>query len=340
MKTNLNVVNRTKNDNVWCRARLFLFCIIILGTPQGANGANIIAFGDSITANGSSGSYPSKLSTLLNNNNKPSVVVNKGIGMEKTPEGLARFDSVLKSFQANFILIMEGTNDVGVGLSVETTKYNLQAMINKSKAAGVTPVLATLTPSDRAGAPVLIPQVWNPMITSLASSNGVHLADQYTAILPTWSSTNVDGLHPNDAGHQIIANTWYSVISPMISSTGEVSSGSSNVTKSSSGGGGCFIATAAFGNSLEKHVKLLTEFRDTFLLTNYPGQQIIKIYYKYSPPVANYIRQHESVKFAVRVLLYPFVGLSFVLLKAPLLWQLYFMALIGILLCLKRNILT
>lgn len=324
MKPKMNVINRTEGNKAKRIVRQLLFCVIILGITSGANAANIIAFGDSITA---SGSYPSKLSTLLNSNNKPSVVVNKGVGMETTPEGLARFDSVLASFPANFILIMEGTNDVGIGLSVETTRYNLQAMINKSKAAGVTPVLATLTPSDRAASPTLIPQVWNPMIVSLASSNGIYLADQYAATLPTWGAANVDGLHPNDAGHQVIANTWYSVIGPMISSTGSSTGGvslvSSTDSKGSSSGGGCFIATAAFGTSMEKHVRILTEFRDIYLLNNYPGQQFIKAYYKYSPPVANFIRQNDGIRFVVRVLLYPLVGFSFVLLKFSLIWQLY-----------------
>lgn len=311
------------------RSGTFVFILIsamafsLVGT---ANSANITAFGDSITAGHSSrsGGYPPKLSSLLNGNGKPSTVVNKGISGEKTPQGLSRFDAVLASFPANIILIMEGTNDIRGGISVETTRHNLQAMINKAKAAGVTPVLATLTPSDRSGSPTLIPQTWNPMIRALASSNGIGLADQYAAIQPAWGSANADGLHPNDYGYQIIADTWYGTIAGMISSTGAVSGGGGG----GGGGGGCFIATAAFGSPAEKHVVLLKEFRDKWLLTNSPGRLFVRNYYRYSPAVAEFISRNEGLKPAVRICLYPVVAFSYFLLKLSLPLQLALAALL------------
>lgn len=296
--------------------RLLLYYSILLiittGFTNSAFCANITAFGDSITAGHSSGSggYPPRLNDLLNANGKPSIVVNKGRSGEKTPGGVARFDSVLSSFAANIILIMEGTNDIRGGLSVQTTQYNLQAMIDKAKAQGVIPVLATLTPSDRAGSSTLIPNTWNPMIASLASSNGVKLSDHYSAILPTWGSSTADGLHPNDRGYQTMANTWYSSIAGMISSSGEVSGGGGG-----GGGGGCFIATAAFGSPVEKNVRILKEFRDKILLTNSLGKQFVAGYYRYSPPAAEFIREHDGLRLVVRVLLYPLIGISLVVLK-------------------------
>lgn len=283
-----------------------------------ANGANITAFGDSITAGygSNSGGYPPKLESRLNGNGKPSIVANYGHSGEQTPAGLSRFDAVLAAFPANIILIMEGTNDVRSGISVQTTQYNLQAMITKAKAAGVRPVLATLTPSNWDGSETLIPQTWNPMIKALAGNNGILLADQYAAVLPVWGNANSDGIHPNDYGYQILADTWYATIASMISSTGAVGSGGGG--DGGGGGGGCFIATAAFGSPLEKHVMLLTELRDKWLVTNSPGRQFVNAYYRFSPPVADFISQHEDVKLAVRVCLYPLIALSYALLKIPL----------------------
>ena len=73
------------------------------------------------------------------------------------------------------------------------------------------------------------------------------------------------------------------------------------------GGGGCFIATAAFGSYLEPHVKVLRNFRDSCLLTNTLGKAFVKFYYKHSPPIADVIREHSSLRYATRLALFPLI---------------------------------
>lgn len=65
----------------------------------------------------------------------------------------------------------------------------------------------------------------------------------------------------------------------------------------------CFIATAAFGNHRE--VEVLRQFRDEYLLTNKVSRAFVRFYYRYSPPVANFIRERESLKAVVRIMLLP-----------------------------------
>lgn len=72
-------------------------------------------------------------------------------------------------------------------------------------------------------------------------------------------------------------------------------------------GGGCFIATAAFGSYLEPEVMVLREFRDNMLLTNRPGKAFVSLYYRFSPPVAGFIARHESLRTAARAVLTPVV---------------------------------
>jgi hypothetical protein len=84
-----------------------------------------------------------------------------------------------------------------------------------------------------------------------------------------------------------------------------------------SGSGGCFIATAAFGSYAEPHLNLLRDFRDQRLLTNMPGRWFVSMYYRYSPFWADLINIHTWCKPIVRLALMPLVGISNVLINAP-----------------------
>ncbi len=81
------------------------------------------------------------------------------------------------------------------------------------------------------------------------------------------------------------------------------------------GGSGCFIATAAFGSPMEPHVQILREFRDRFLLNNTVGKIFLSLYKTHSPPVADVIARHSTIKTIVRISLLPVVGISWVVLE-------------------------
>ena len=77
---------------------------------------------------------------------------------------------------------------------------------------------------------------------------------------------------------------------------------------------GCFIATAAFGSKFEKHVQLLRRFRDFYLMPNNIGRIFVKAYYKYSPPMADFIARHDILRTMVRWSLAPLIAVSWMLL--------------------------
>ena len=76
----------------------------------------------------------------------------------------------------------------------------------------------------------------------------------------------------------------------------------------------CFIATAAYGSPMEPQVEVLRQFRDRFLLENSIGRTFVRFYYAYSPPVAEFIAKHDSLRLVVRWSLLPFVGVSWMAL--------------------------
>jgi uncharacterized repeat protein (TIGR01451 family) len=76
---------------------------------------------------------------------------------------------------------------------------------------------------------------------------------------------------------------------------------------STSGGGGCFIATAAYGSPLDPHLDSLRDFRDRFMMTNRPGRALVRFYYRHSPPLADFISDRDWLRAVVRALLTPMV---------------------------------
>lgn len=66
--------------------------------------------------------------------------------------------------------------------------------------------------------------------------------------------------------------------------------------------GFCFIATAAYGTSTAKQLDVLREFRDDVLLESTVGSLLVHLYYQSSPPIADFISQHEAVRTMVREL--------------------------------------
>ena len=78
----------------------------------------------------------------------------------------------------------------------------------------------------------------------------------------------------------------------------------------SGAGGWCFIATAAYGTPMAEEIGILREFRDEYLLTNTVGRALIDIYYRVSPPIAEFITEHPRLKPIVRAGLLSAVAMS------------------------------
>jgi hypothetical protein len=68
------------------------------------------------------------------------------------------------------------------------------------------------------------------------------------------------------------------------------------------GPGGCFIATAAYGTEAAVEIDVLRAFRDEVLLESALGSQLVDLYYRTSPPVADFISENSLLRTIVREL--------------------------------------
>jgi len=66
---------------------------------------------------------------------------------------------------------------------------------------------------------------------------------------------------------------------------------------------------------LKPHIKVVDEFLNHLLIPNSVGKAFVDLYYTYSPPMADLIAKHDTVRLVVRSGLLPMVGVSCMTLK-------------------------
>jgi hypothetical protein len=100
----------------------------------------------------------------------------------------------------------------------------------------------------------------------------------------------------------------------------EVQAGTVHITvnnppKNGSGSSGsCTFETVAFGSKMEPYLEILRNFRDRILLANTIGREIVDLYYKYSPPIADYLRGHALPRAVVKHALIPVTGVAWMMM--------------------------
>jgi len=76
---------------------------------------------------------------------------------------------------------------------------------------------------------------------------------------------------------------------------------------------GCVIATATYGSELSPEVQFLRGFRDGTVMSTFAGSEFMKAfnawYYSFSPYIADFISKQPLLKEAMKILLYPLIGI-------------------------------
>jgi len=201
-------------------------CIAFLGValsivaPQSAHAEPkaILVFGDSLSGGfllKRSEAYPALLAKKLRAAGLNFSVTNASATGGTTDGGLERLPPHLKH-RIDILVLELGINDVFRGLPIDQIQNNLQQIIDKVKArnpnarvviAGMQ--LPGYTADDYVSA-------FGRMFVDLAAKNGAALVPYLLEGVAGNPSLNLpDGIHPNAAGHKILAENVWRVLEPV-----------------------------------------------------------------------------------------------------------------------------
>jgi lysophospholipase L1-like esterase len=143
--------------------------------------------------------------------------INRGIGGQTTPQMLVRFRPDVIALQPKAVVILAGTNDIAGNTgpsTLEMIEDNLMSMADLARANGIKVVLSSVMPvcdyirpqTERRPPEKII--ALNTWIKAYAAKNGFVYLDYYTPMLDDKGmlkkDLTVDGLHPNDAGYELM----------------------------------------------------------------------------------------------------------------------------------------
>ena len=174
-------------------------------TDVGDNDINtVLCIGDSITDGEcapAGAPYPTRLAALSGKR-----TINEGVCGSTTATGVGRIGSLLERNNPGFVCILYGINDLTFGRGETEMITNLRAMVQAAKGNHSIPILATLLPTyDSHGFIAGEVRGANDKIRVLARDEGARLCDLEQEFGTNRALIQPDGLHPSDAGTQIIA---------------------------------------------------------------------------------------------------------------------------------------
>jgi acyl-CoA thioesterase-1 len=187
--------------------------------PTAPGGAShvIVAFGDSLTSGPGlrpEERYSALLEKRIAGEGRDYRVVNAGVTGDTSSDGLARFDAALVP-GTEIVILAIGGNDGLRKVPVATVERNISTMIERAQARNVEVLLCQMEAPPLGGLSYTLE--FHRIFTRLADRYHVPLVPFFLlGILGNNELDLNDTLHPNAAGHKVIADTIWPHLRPML----------------------------------------------------------------------------------------------------------------------------
>jgi acyl-CoA thioesterase-1 len=201
---------------------LLLFWTSLMGTSLYASAPRtVVFFGDSLTAgyglaNPGADAYPALIQEKIRATGLDWKVVNAGLSGETTAGGLRRVDWILRQPVDLFVLAL-GANDGLRGISPAVSRTNLQQIVDRVRARypQATIVVAGMQMPPQLGADFA--REFGALFPELARKNDATLIPFLLEGVGGVLRYNLDDrIHPNPAGHKLIAETVWKALRPLL----------------------------------------------------------------------------------------------------------------------------
>ena len=177
----------------------------------------VVAFGDSLTAGLGlleQEAYPALLQRKIDEAGYEFEVVNAGLPGDTSAGGVRRLDWALEG-DARVLIVAFGGNDALRGLSADQMRDNLTTMIQQARERGVVVILAGMEAPPNFGQEYAT--AFRQAFRDVALKERVLLIPFLLAGVAGNPSLNQpDGIHPNQQGARIMAETVWAVLEPLL----------------------------------------------------------------------------------------------------------------------------
>lgn len=177
----------------------------------------VVFLGDSLTAGyglEETQSYPSLLQQRMNAEGYEFQVVNAGVSGDTSAGGLRRADWALDG-NVRVLVLALGANDGLRGLSIQEMKQNLTTIVRRAREKKVTVILAGMEAPPNYGQEYAT--AFRTAFRDIADTEGVLFIPFLLDRVAGESRLNLgDGIHPNEQGARIVADTVWAVLRPVL----------------------------------------------------------------------------------------------------------------------------